>query len=340
MFRKNCVLERASLIALSTWLALSSVTMAADPLPSWNDGPSKTAILEFVAAVTDETSPQFVPVPERIAVFDNDGTLWSEQPVYFQGFFALARIKALAADHPDWATTEPYKSAIAGDVPGLMAQGKEGLMKVLLAAHADVTAEDFRDSVKDWLATAKHPKTGKPFTAMVYQPMLELLAFLRANEFKTFIVTGGGIDFVRVFAEQVYGIPPEQVVGTTIEAKLEMRDGIPTIVKEGKLVLLDDKVGKPVGIYQHIGRRPIFAAGNSDGDLQMLQYTTVPRREGDVRPAFGLIVHHTDAEREWAYDRESHIGQLNVALDDAPKNHWLVVDMKEDWSQIYPDLAR
>jgi phosphoserine phosphatase len=321
-------------------LATAQPKTTGDPLPSWNDSKAKSAIIEFVKRVTVQDSPDFVPPAERIATFDNDGTLWSEQPMYFQGTFALDRVRAMAADHPEWQKTEPFKSVIAGDMKGLMATGKEGLEKVLLAAHANMTAEAFEASVRDWLATAKHPKTGMPYTQMVYQPMLELLDYLRANDFKTFIVSGGGIDFMRVFSEKVYGIPPEQVVGTTIDAKFEMRDGVPTIVKTGTLMLLDDKVGKPVGIYRHIGRRPIFAAGNSDGDLQMLQYTTSARDGNDTTPRFGMLVHHTDADREWAYDRKSHIGQLDKALDEASQRGWVVVDMKADWSQIYPGSGK
>jgi phosphoglycolate phosphatase-like HAD superfamily hydrolase len=311
-----------------------------DPLPSWNDSKSKSAIIEFVKRVTTKDSPDFVPAAERIATFDNDGTLWSEQPMYFQAIFALDRVRAMAADHPEWQNTEPFKSVIAGDMKGIMATGKEGLEKILLVSHANMTAEAFETSVRDWLATAKHPKTGKPYTQMIYQPMLELLDYLRANDFKTFIVSGGGIDFMRVFSEKVYGIPPEQVIGTTIDATFEMRNGVPTIVKTGKLMLLDDKVGKPVGIYRHIGRQPIFAAGNSDGDLQMLQYTTIAHTPKDTTPRFGLIVHHTDADREWAYDRKSHIGQLDKALDEASQRDWVVVDMKADWSQIYPSSGK
>jgi phosphoglycolate phosphatase-like HAD superfamily hydrolase len=321
-------------------IAAAQPTSMGDPLPSWNDREAKSAIIGYVKRVTVKDSPDFVPVAERIATFDNDGTLWSEQPVYFQGRFALDRVRAMAADHPEWHNTEPFKSVIAGDMKGLMATGKEGLEKVLLATHANMTAEQFEASVRDWLETAKHPKTGKLFTQMIFQPMLELLDYLRANDFKTFIVSGGGIDFMRVFSEKVYGIPPEQVIGTMIDAKLEMRDGVPTIVKTGKLILMDDKVGKPVGIYRNIGRRPIFAAGNSDGDLQMLQYTTIARDRNDTTPRFGMIVHHTDADREWAYDRQSHIGQLDKALDEASQRGWVVVDMKADWSQIYPDSGK
>lgn len=324
------------LTAVAAVLAFANPAAADDPLPSWNDGSAKEAILGFVARVTTEGSADFVPVAERIAVFDNDGTLWAEQPLYFQGLFALDRVRALAADHPEWRTQEPFQSAIDGDIKKLTAGGQEAVMKVLLAAHAGMTAEEFSRSVSDWLETARHPTTGKPYTAMVYQPMLELLNHLRAKGFKVFIVTGGGIDFVRVFAERVYGVPPEQVVGSTLDAKFELRDGVPTIVKTDKLVLLDDAAGKPVGIYRHIGRRPVFAAGNSDGDLQMLQYTTIPRGAEDRSPRFGMIVHHTDAEREWAYDRDSPIGRLDRALDEAQERGWTVVDMAKAWKRIYP----
>jgi phosphoglycolate phosphatase-like HAD superfamily hydrolase len=310
---------------------------AADPLPSWNDGAAKSAIVAFVGKVTGEGSPGFVPPAERIAAFDNDGTLWSEQPLYFQLAFALDQVRHMAADHPEWMATEPYKSAIAGDMSGLMAAGEAGLMKIVAASHSGMTADAFAESVREWIATARHPATGKPYTAMVFQPMLELLDYLRANGFRTFIVSGGGVDFLRVFAEEVYGIPPEQVVGSTAGTHFEMRDGVPTIVKDPELVLVDDKEGKPVGIYRHIGRRPILAAGNSDGDLQMLQYTTIARDAADARPRLGLIVHHTDAEREFAYDRASHIGRLDKALDDAAQCGWVVVDMTQDWNRIYPD---
>lgn len=306
-----------------------------DPLPSWNAGANKSAIMQFVDTVTDQNSPGFVPVVKRIATFDNDGTLWSEQPLYFQGYFALYQIRAMADDHPEWATTEPFKSAISGDMKSLMASGEKGLMQILAVAHSGMTAEEFAESARSWAATAKHPQNGMKFTDMVYQPMLELLDYLRANEFKTFIVSGGGIDFIRVFSEDLYDIPPEQTVGSTGDARLEMRNGIPTIIKEPKIVLIDDKEGKPVGIYRHIGRRPIFAGGNSDGDMQMLQYTTITD-SNDPTPRLGLIVHHTDAEREFAYDRESHMGKLDQALDEAPQRGWLVIDMKQDWNQVYP----
>jgi phosphoglycolate phosphatase-like HAD superfamily hydrolase len=329
-------------VALCSLLVLASVVTAwaDDPLPSWNEGPTKSAIVDFVQRVTTEGSPDFVRPGERIATFDNDGTLWAEQPVYFQGLFAFDRIKKLAPDHPEWKTTEAFKSVLAGDMKGVMASGKEGLLKIVTASHANVTAEEFAAAVREWITTARHPTTGKPFAQMTYKPMRELLDYLRAKGFKTFIVSGGGIDFMRVFAERVYGVPPEQVIGSTIDAEFEMRDGVPTILKTGKLVLIDDGAGKPVGIYRHIGRRPIFAAGNSDGDLPMLQYTTVARGADDKSPRFGLIVHHTDAEREWAYDRESPIGKLDKALDEAAVRGWTVVDMKADWNQVFPTLQR
>jgi hypothetical protein len=242
----------------------------------------------------------------------------------------------MAPEHPGWKTAEPFKSVLAGDVEGLMATGQAGIMKFLLTAHSGMTAQDFEESVAHWTATAKHPSTGKLFTQMVYQPMLELLEYLRANEFKTYLVSGGGVDFMRVFAEDLYGVPPEQIVGTTGDATFEMRDGVPAIVKEPKIMLIDDKAGKPVGIYRHIGRRPILAAGNSDGDLQMLQYTTIARGADDTTPRLGMIIHHTDAAREFAYDRESHMGKLDKALDEAPRRGWLVVDMKQDWKSVYP----
>lgn len=317
--------------------ACAGPVTAADPLPSWNDGATKSAIIAFVESVTKKGSAQYVEPYDRIATFDNDGTLWAEQPVYFQLLFALDRVRAMAPDHPEWKDTEPFKSALAGDMKGLMAGGMPWLEKVLMVAHANMTADDFAKSVADWVATAKHPVTGMRYTDMVYQPMLELLEYLRANGFKTFIVSGGGIDFMRVFSEQVYGIPPEQVVGSSIGAKYELINGVPTITKEPSGLFIDDKAGKPVGIYQHIGRRPIFAGGNSDGDQQMLQYTTIPRSNSDKTPTFGLLVHHTDADREWAYDRASPIGTLDKALDEAAKCGWTVIDMKADWKVIYPD---
>jgi phosphoglycolate phosphatase-like HAD superfamily hydrolase len=304
----------------------------ADPLPSWNEGPTKQAIMDFVARVTAEGSEFFVAPAERIAVFDNDGTLWSEQPIYFQLQFGLDRIRAMAPDHPEWNDTEPYKSAISGDPTGLAAAGEKGLAEIMAATHSGMTTEAFSDIVADWLATAKHPRFDRSYDGLVFQPMLELLDYLRANGFKTFIVSGGGVEFMRVFAEKTYGVPPEQVVGSSGVVKFELgADGVPTLTKEAKVEFVDDGPGKPVGINRFIGRRPILAFGNSDGDHQMLQWTAA----GDGARFMG-IVHHTDAEREWAYDRDSHIGKLDKALDEASAKAWTVVDMKRDWKSVFP----
>lgn len=304
----------------------------ADPLPSWNDTAPKTAIVAFVEKVTKTGSPDFVPVPERIATFDNDGTLWSEQPMYFQAFFVFAQIKKMAAQHPEWKDKEPFASVLKGDMKTALAGGEKALVEMMAATHSGMTTEEFEKNVTTWLATAKHPVSGKPFTDMVYQPMRELLAYLRANGFKTFIVSGGGIEFMRVWTEKIYGIPPEQVVGTSGGLKYELRDGKPVIVKTPELAHNDDKEGKPIGIQRHIGRRPVMAFGNSDGDFQMLEWTTA-----GSGPRFGLIVHHTDAKREVAYDRDSHIGKLDKALDAAPARGWTVASMKDDWKAVYPE---
>lgn len=303
-----------------------------DAFPSWNDAPAKQAIKDFVARVAgDEKSPDFIKPAERVAVFDNDGTLWCEQPMYFQFLFAIDRLKAMAPQHPEWRDKEPFKSVLAGDMKGLAATGEKGLLEIVAATHAGMTTDEFRQSVEDWLKTARHPKFGRPYTACVYQPMLELLGYLRANGFKTFIVSGGGVEFMRVFAERTYGIPPEQVVGSTGVVKFELRGGKPVLVKEPQVEFVDDGPGKPVGINRFIGRRPIMAFGNSDGDLQMLQWTTA----GDG-PRFAMLVHHTDAEREYAYDRDSHVGRLDKALDEARARRWTVVDMKDDWRVVFP----
>ncbi len=304
---------------------------AADPLPSWNDGPSKQAILKFVADVTKEGAPDFVPPPERIATFDNDGTLWSEQPLYFQVAFALERVKVLAPQHPEWKTSEPFKTLLTGDVKGALAQGEKAILSILVATHTGMTTEEFSKTVSDWVATAKHPRFGHLYTEMVFQPMLELLAHLRANGFKTFIVSGGGIEFMRPWAEKAYGIPPEQIVGSSADVLFVMRPTGPVLLKEAKVEFIDDGPGKPVGINRFIGRRPVFAFGNSDGDHEMLQWTAA----GAGRRFMG-IVHHTDAEREWAYDRESPIGKLDKAWDEARVKGWTVVDMKKEWRRIYP----
>jgi phosphoserine phosphatase len=314
--------------------ACVSTSFAADLLPSWNEGATKTAIVSFVEKVTREGSPDFVPVPERIATFDNDGCLWAEQPMYFQLFFAIDRIKALAPQHPEWKEKEPFASLLKGDVKAALAGGEASLVQLVMATHAGLTTEEFEKAVGDWITTAKHPQTGKLYTEMVYQPMLELLAYLRANGFKTFIVSGGGIEFMRPWTERVYGIPPEQVIGSSGGLKYEIRDGNPALVKLPEIALNDDKEGKPVGIQRHIGRRPIAAFGNSDGDLQMLQWTAA-----GSGPRFCLYVHHTDGEREYAYDRKSHIGKLDKGLDEAAAKGWTVVDMKSDWKTIFPERS-
>ena len=306
-------------------------TGAADPLPSWTDGEKRSRIIQFVETVTDPQNADFFPANERVAVFDNDGTLWGETPVYFQIYFAIDRVKAMASDHPEWADTQPFKAVLENDMQALAALGEHGLMEFMLTTHGGMTAEEFDGLVAGWLQTATHPQTKRLYTQMVYQPMLELLNFLRANGFQTWIVSGGGIAFMRPWVEAVYGIPPEQVVGSSIVTGFELRDGEPTIVRENKIDFINDKAGKPLGINKHIGRRPIAAFGNSDGDLQMLQYTAA----GDGERLM-MLVHHTDAERESAYDRNSHIGRLDKALDIAVDKNWLVVDMAKDWRVIYP----
>lgn len=300
-------------------------------LPSWNDSESKQAIVSFVERVTNSESPDFVPPNERIAVFDNDGALWSEQPMYVQLAFALDRVKVLAEQNPEWREKQPFKAALEGDIKTLAESGERGLMELFMTTHAGMTTDEFAAIVSDWLATARHPRYQRPYTQCVYQPMLELLAYLRENEFKTFIVSGGGVEFMRPWVEEVYGIPPEQVVGSSIKVKYEVRDGQPVLIRLPEIDLIDDKAGKPVGIHKYIGSRPIMAFGNSDGDYEMLQYVTL-----GPGPRFGMIIHHTDAERETAYDRQSHIGRLDKALDDAEKYGWVIVDMKNDWNRIFP----
>ena len=320
-------------LVLGSALAFGSVATAqnADPLPSWSDGKAKHSIIAFVAKVTKEGSPDFVTPAERIATFDNDGTLWAEQPMYFQLLFALDRLKTLAPQHPEWKDKEPFASLLRGDVKAALAGGEHAILEIVMATHAGNTTEEFKKIVEDWLATAKHPATKRSYTEMVYQPMLELLAYLRANGFKTFIVSGGGIEFMRPWTEKVYGIPPEQVIGSSIKTKYEMRDGKPVLVRLPELDFFDDKEGKPVAINQYIGRQPIAAFGNSDGDLQMLQWTCAGKGT-----SFCLYVHHTDTEREWAYDRKSRIGKLDKGLSEAQAKGWTVVGIKQDWEVIYP----
>ncbi len=317
------------------FLFLSFATLAhartTDPLASWNSGTAKTAIVQFVKDVTKKDGPDFVSPAERIATFDNDGTLWCEQPMYVQLAFALDRVKAVAPEHPEWKTTEPFKSVLANDMKGVMASGEHGLVELIMATHTGMTVEEFNQISKYWLTQSKHPKFNRPHTELVYQPMLELLSFLRANGFKTYIVSGGGVEFMRPWTEKIYGVPPEQVVGSSIKTKYELIDGKPVLMRLPEIDFIDDKDGKPVGIQKFIGRRTIAAFGNSDGDYQMLQWTTA-----NNSPHFGLLVHHTDAEREYAYDRDTAFGRLDKALDDAQKNGWTVVDMKKDWKRVFP----
>ncbi len=323
-------LQRLTLTAcLLACLALPALAQTS-LLPSWNAGDSRSAILDYVARVTDRESAHFVPVAERIAVFDNDGTLWAERPVYFQLYYAIDRIKALAPEHPEWKDRQPFKAVLEDDLKTALAGGEHALLELVMASHAGMSSEEFAMSVADWIGTARHPETGRPYTEMVYRPMLELLDYLRANGFKTYIVSGGGIEFMRVFSERVYGIPPEQVVGSSIRVKFELRDGQPVLVRLPEMDFIDDKAGKPVGIHKFIGRRPIAAFGNSDGDLQMLQWTAPDKGRG-----LGVIVHHTDAEREWAYNRQSHVGKLDQAMDQAPSRGWVLVDMKRDWRRVF-----
>jgi phosphoglycolate phosphatase-like HAD superfamily hydrolase len=312
-------------------LLLAANLGAADALPSWNEGPAKASIVAFVGAVTDKKSKQYVAPRERIAVFDNDGTLWAEQPIYFQFLFAFDRIKALAPQHPEWTDKEPYASLLRGDVKAALAGGEHALLEVVHASHAGMTTEEFERIVAAWLRSARHPKFNRPYTDLVYQPMLELLRYLRAHGFKTYIVSGGGVEFMRVFAERAYGIPPEQVIGSSGKQKFELRDGQPVLVKLPALDFLDDKDGKPIAIQKMIGRRPRAAFGNSDGDLQMLQWTCAA-----PGARLCLYVRHTDGEREWAYDRASPVGRLDRGLEEARSKGWTVADMKRDWNVIFP----
>jgi len=322
---RTCVL-----LAMGPAILAGRATLA-DPLPSWNEGPAKQAIVEFVRLVTDQSSPQYVPPEQRIATFDNDGTLWAEQPMYFQGFFVFDRVKALAPQHPEWKDRQPFKAILEDDMKALLASGEKGVAESAMTTHAGMTTEEFERIVRGWLATARHPRFNRPFTDLVYTPMLELLAYLRTKAFKTFIVSGGGVEFVRTFSEERYGIPPEQVIGSSIKLKYAIKDGKPVLMRLPDIDFIDDGPGKPVGIQKFIGRRPIAAFGNSDGDLQMLQWTAAGKG-----PRFMLLIHHTDAEREWAYDRHSFAGLLDKALDEAQRSGWTVVDMKKDWKRIFP----
>jgi phosphoserine phosphatase len=326
---RSCVLWM--LVVSASFFPRVEVTAGSNPLPSWNDGAAKQNIIDFVGRVTESGGADFVQPAQRIAVFDNDGTLWSEQPIYVQAQFVIDRIKALAPRHPEWRQKEPFASLLNGDRKSVAAFGEAGVASLMVATHSGMTTDEFEHTVSDWIASARHPKTGRLYTEMLYQPMLELLAYLRANGFKTFIVSGGGIEFMRPWTERAYGVPPEQVIGSSGGLIFEMRDGKPVIAKLPTIALNDDKEGKPVGIQRHIGRRPIAAFGNSDGDLEMLQWTCT-----ETGPHLCLIVHHTDADREWAYDRNSRIGKLDKALDEASRDGWTVVDMKNDWKTVFP----
>lgn len=320
------------LVSAALLLTLCSPVRAADePLSLWNDSQSRHAIIDFVTRTTTSGSPDFLPAEQRVAVFDNDGTLWSEQPMYFQGLFIFDRVWALAPQHPEWKTKEPYASVLRGDYKAALAGGEKSLLPMIAATHAGMSVDEFSDIVAQWLATAVHPRFKRHYTDLVYAPMLQLLDYLRANGYKTFIVSGGGVEFMRVFAEKTYGIPPEQTIGSSIKTRFQMKDGKPQIIRLPQIDFIDDGPGKPVGIARFIGRKPVMAFGNSDGDFQMLQYTTM-----GTGPHLGVIVHHTDAEREFAYDRKSPVGKLDKGLDAAGANGWVLIDMKKDWKKVYP----
>ena len=321
-------------LALTVGLVFSGCVKAADPLPSWAKGPAKSAIVDFVEAVTQEGGKDYVPPAERIATFDNDGTLWVEYPMYTQFLFAVEGVKKLAPKHPEWKTTQPFKAVLEGDMETVGASGMKGLLEIVLATHSGMTDTEFSQEALEWLTTTQHPKFHRPYVECVYQPQLELLAYLRAKGFKTFIVSGGGVAFMRPVTEQVYGIPPEQVVGSRIVTEFQIKDGKSDLVRMPKIGFINDKATKPVGIHEHIGRRPILAFGNSDSDIQMIEYTTTSQGR-----RLGLFVHHTDGDREFAYDRKSHVGTLDKALDQADAKGWIIVDMKNDWKSILPAAA-
>jgi len=343
----RCLLAASAAVLFTTACGVSApgtqsappVSRAADAaageLPSWNDTAARKAIVEFVRKVTTAGGPDFVPPPARIATFDHDGTLWAEQPIYTQLAFALDRVKALAPQHPEWKRLQPFKGVLEGDLKAVLGGGEKALAELLAVTHTGNTTVEFESIVREWVASARHPQTKRLYTEMVYQPMIELLAYLRANGFKTFIVSGGGVDFMRPWTEQVYGVPPEQVIGSRAKVQYGMKDGMPVLMRLPAVDFVDDKAGKPIGIHQAIGRRPIAAFGNSDGDFEMLEWTTT-----GAGARLGLIVHHTDAEREWAYDRSSHIGTLARGLDEASARGWIVADMKRDWKVVYPPEKR
>lgn len=326
------ILRWIARVLLMTFTVLASVPVVAQdkPLPSWNEGPAKTAIIDFVERVTNRNGQDWVAPEDRVATFDNDGTLWSEQPIYFQGMFIFDRIKAMAPQHPEWREEQPFKAALEGDLKTLAAGGMASLNKLLMTTHAGMTTDEFAVIVTDWLKTARHPRFQRPYNELTFRPMVELIGYLQQSGFRTYIVSGGGVEFMRTWAEDAYGIPPERVIGSTIKLKYDLDNDKPVLRRLSEIEFIDDGPGKPVAIGRLIGKRPIFAAGNSDGDLQMLQWTTLASG-----PRFGLIVHHTDGEREWEYDRQSMVGKLDKALDEAPRRGWTVVDMKKDWATIY-----
>ena len=326
------ILRWTAHVLLMTFTVLASAPVVAQdkPLPSWNEGPAKTAIIDFVERVTNRNGQDWVALEDRVATFDNDGTLWSEQPIYFQGMFIFDRIKAMAPQHPEWREEQPFKAALEGDLKTLAAGGMASLNKLLMTTHAGMTTDEFAVIVTDWLKTARHPRFQRPYNELTFRPMVELIGYLQQSGFRTYIVSGGGVEFMRTWAEDAYGIPPERVIGSTIKLKYDLDNDKPVLRRLSEIEFIDDGPGKPVAIGRLIGKRPIFAAGNSDGDLQMLQWTTLASG-----PRFGLIVHHTDGEREWEYDRQSMVGKLDKALDEAPRRGWTVVDMKKDWATIY-----
>jgi len=331
----SCALSRAAVKLALAWAFVLTATLARaaeDPLRSWNDSPRKQAILDFVSRVTKVGGPDYVPPVDRVATFDNDGTLWCEQPLYTQVFFTIDRVREMKREHPEWVKQQPFKAILEDDRAQLAQLTQKDLVAVVIATHSGVTTEDFERIVTDWLAKARHPRFKRPYTKLVYQPMLELLAYLRANEFKTYIVSGGGIDFMRTFTERVYSVPRDQVVGSSVKTRFELREDTSVLMRLAEVDFIDDGPGKPLGIGQQIGRRPIAAFGNSDGDLEMLQYATVAKG-----PRLAMIVHHTDAEREYAYDRTSHVGRLNKAWDQAAERGWQLIDMKNDWRVIFPN---
>jgi phosphoserine phosphatase len=329
MTGKTRLITALTFVTVCGLMLTDGIGRAQGELPSWNDGKARRAIVTFVQSVVTP-GKSFVPVAERIAVFDNDGTLWSEQPMYFQLAFALDRVKVLAPKHPEWKTMQPFKGVLEGDMKAVLAGGEQSVMTIIAATHAGITTDEFAAAVSTWLKTARHPKFNRPYNELLYQPMLEVLSYLRANGFKTYIVSGGGVEFLRVFAEQAYGIPPEQVIGSRIKTQYSVRAGKPELLRLPTVDFIDDKEGKPVAINAILGRRPTMAFGNSDGDFQMLEWTMA-----GSGPRFAALVHHTDAEREFAYDRASHIGQLVRGLDEGPKRGWSIVDMKADWKTIY-----